>query len=195
LPVWADVLRPAQVSRKIENGQYQGVPALARNAWRKALALQVLMGRAGRLGVFPCPFAPLGGLSVPCPFLGLTFGLLALNTLAQSVPLGWGEAFRALAAPAHAATCAPVTSNTSRRRVLVQAIPARPLPRFVSGEAHPVQFAVWGYALAWGKLDAASGKGVKELRDNVSHDGHPARGARVQQKASQREVLRLCKSM
>jgi hypothetical protein len=140
---------------------------LPRNARGKVFALQVGMGRACRLGMIPYPRAPLCGFSVPCLLLGLALGSFALHTTAQCIPLGWAEAFRPLAAPLHPATGPPITCNSSRWRVKVQAIPTRSLPCLVSGEADPVQFSVWGYALAWGKLNAASSKSGDELLDDV----------------------------
>ena len=140
---------------------------MPRDAWGQVFALQILMGRTGRPGMIPYPGATFGGFPVPRMFLGLSLALLLLDAAAQGFPFGWGEAFRALAAPVHAATCAPVTSNTSRWWVKVQAIPTCSLPCLVSGEADPVQFSVWGYALAWGKLNAASSKSGDELLDDV----------------------------
>ena len=140
---------------------------LPRNARGKVFALQVGMGRACRLGMIPYPRAPLGGFPVPCLLPGLALGLFALDTAAQCIPLGWAEASRPLAAPRHLTTSPPVTSNTSRWWVKVQAIPTCSLPCLVSGEADPVQFSVWGYALAWGKLNAASSKSGDELLDDV----------------------------
>jgi hypothetical protein len=161
------VLHSSQVPGEIYHRQNQRGSTLPRNAWGKTFALQILMGRAGGLGMIPYPRAPLCGFSVPSPFLGLSLSLFALDTAAQGIPLGWTEAFWALAAPLHPATGPPVAGNANGWRVDVQAIPTCSLACLVSGEADTVQFSVWGYALAWGKLNASSGKSGEKLLDDV----------------------------